>query len=115
MDKPLRYCKQPNCSNLVKGGYCDKHNIKVASKHTSMYNTRWRKARVIFLKAHPLCAICNDIATDVDHIISHKGNEKLFWDVTNWQALCHSCHSTKTNKEDGGFGNKISSPHPNKY
>ncbi|KAE8545359.1 hypothetical protein F6453_2331 [Marinobacter nauticus] len=30
---------------------------------------------------------------------------KLFWDDSNWQALCHSCHSEKTASEDSGFGN----------
>ena len=32
-------------------------------------------------------------ATDVDHIIAHRGDPKLFWDQSNWRALCHSCHS----------------------
>jgi 5-methylcytosine-specific restriction protein A len=35
-------------------------------------------------------------ATDVDHVIPHRGNERLFWDEGNWQALCHECHSAKT-------------------
>nr|DAE96978.1 MAG TPA: HNH endonuclease [Caudoviricetes sp.] len=45
-------------------------------------------------------------ATEVDHIIPHRGDQKLFWDMSNWQALCHNCHSAKTAREDGGFGNK---------
>jgi 5-methylcytosine-specific restriction protein A len=28
----------------------------------------------------------------------------LFWDSSNWQPLCHECHSSKTAREDGGFG-----------
>jgi 5-methylcytosine-specific restriction protein A len=39
-------------------------------------------------------------ATDVDHIKPHRGDKKLFWDTSNWQALCHSHHSIKTNRED---------------
>ncbi len=35
-------------------------------------------------------------ATDVDHVIPHRGNEQLFWDEENWQALYHECHSRKT-------------------
>jgi 5-methylcytosine-specific restriction protein A len=42
----------------------------------------------------------------VDHIIPHKGNYKLFWDKSNWQSLCKSCHDKKTAREDGAFGNK---------
>ena len=38
--------------------------------------------------------------TDVDHIIPHRGDQKLFWDKSNWQALCHRHHSMKTRRED---------------
>jgi 5-methylcytosine-specific restriction enzyme A len=65
------------------------------------YDHRWRRARLRFLTAHPLCAECqrhNYItpATEVDHIIEHKGDYDLFWDTTNWQALCNMHHSQKT-------------------
>ncbi len=66
------------------------------------YGSRWRKARQEYLKLNPLCVRCGAPATDVDHIIPHRGNQALFWDVNNWQALCHSCHSRKTQKEDAG-------------
>jgi 5-methylcytosine-specific restriction protein A len=39
-------------------------------------------------------------ATDVDHIVPHRGNSKLFWDQGNWQPLCHKHHSIKTRRED---------------
>lgn len=39
-------------------------------------------------------------ATVVDHIKPHRGDQKLFWDRGNWQALCKSCHDNKTLKED---------------
>ncbi|WEG14915.1 HNH endonuclease [Pullulanibacillus sp. KACC 23026] len=42
-----------------------------------------------------------------DHIKPVSGpNDPLFWDPNNHQALCVSCHSTKTAKEDGGFGRR---------
>lgn len=41
----------------------------------------------------------------MDHIIPHRGDQKLFWDKTNWQAMSGPCHSRKTASEDGGFGN----------
>ena len=44
-------------------------------------------------------------AVDVDHIRPHKGDPTLFWDPQNWQSLCKPCHSAKTVKQDGGFGN----------
>ena len=73
-----------------------------------LYNYQWTKTRARFLKERPLCVSCKAegkicAATEVDHIIPHKGNEKLFWDADNWQPLCISCHSKKTMQE-GGFG-----------
>lgn len=33
-------------------------------------------------------------ANVVDHIVPHKGDEKLFWDEDNWQALCPPHHDS---------------------
>jgi 5-methylcytosine-specific restriction protein A len=65
------------------------------------YDARWRKARALFLRQHPLCAECRrngalTPATVVDHIIPHRGDLTLFWDQKNWQPLCKSCHDRKT-------------------
>lgn len=71
------------------------------------YNRRWRKARETFLRRNPLCAKCSELgrirkATVVDHKRPHKGDQSLFWDTTNWQALCKRCHdSTKQMEEHG--------------
>ena len=64
------------------------------------YNARWRRARIAFLQKHPLCAECQregklTPATVVDHIIPHRGDQRLFWDKTNWQPLCKDCHARK--------------------
>ncbi|WP_343073149.1 HNH endonuclease signature motif containing protein [Salicibibacter cibarius] len=59
----------------------------------------------MFLRRNPLCVHCEEDglltpATEVDHIVPHKGDKELFWDSeNNWQSLCKSCHSIKTNKE----------------
>jgi 5-methylcytosine-specific restriction endonuclease McrA len=64
-----------------------------------MYDSvRWRKARAWYLYQHPLCALCERVgkdtpATVVDHIKPHCGDPALFWDASNWQPLCASCHS----------------------
>ncbi|MCG8670249.1 MAG: HNH endonuclease [Pseudomonadales bacterium] len=73
------------------------------------YNYRWKQARKRFLQQHPLCCKCLEeghvvAATVVDHIVPHKGDQKLFWNRNNWQPLCKPCHDRKTVKEDGGFG-----------
>lgn len=74
------------------------------------YGYRWQQTRAGYLAKHPLCAHCKlegrvEPATDLDHIIPHKGDQTLFWDRENWQGLCRMHHSRKTATEDGGFGN----------
>jgi 5-methylcytosine-specific restriction protein A len=29
-------------------------------------------------------------------MIPHRGDDLLFWDPNNWQALCRDCHDAKT-------------------
>jgi 5-methylcytosine-specific restriction protein A len=65
------------------------------------YDGRWRKAREGYLRKHPLCVLCEAgkrvvVATVVDHIVPHRGDDRLFWDSSNWQALCKTCHDRKT-------------------
>jgi 5-methylcytosine-specific restriction protein A len=75
------------------------------------YTTQWDKMRLHYLRKHPLCVHCQakgrvTVATDLDHIVPHKGDMIKFWNKDNLQGLCHSCHSIKTASEDGGFGHK---------
>lgn len=71
----------------------------------ALYKTaRWVRRRKAFLADHPLCVECavrglTKLATTPDHRLPHRGDETLFWDETNWQALCASCHSAKTATE----------------
>ena len=41
-----------------------------------------------------------NLTTVVDHIIPHRGDQKLFWDRSNWQPLCEHHHNVKTMTED---------------
>lgn len=115
----MKFCRKSGCKALVAGGYCEAHSDterKFEQQRGSAaergYDNAWKVARARFLRHHPLCKHCEDkglvnAATVVDHIIPHKGDVKLFWDVGNWQPLCASCHSRKTVLEDGGFGNPM--------
>ncbi|MCC8013656.1 MAG: HNH endonuclease [Eubacterium sp.] len=109
--RPNTPCKHPNCSRLVAYGnkYCNEHKPlhtdEVRSASSRGYNRQWQKASKAFLQEHPICEICKSKgrytkATVVDHIIPHRGNRELFWDRSNWQSLCKSCHDTKTMTED---------------
>ncbi len=109
-------CIYPGCTILVKtnDSRCDKHRIherresegRRGSAAIRGYGAKWRTARKAFLKRNPLCFECQGkgilkAAAVVDHIIPHKGDPGLFWDESNWQALCKTCHDRKTAKSDG--------------
>ena len=54
---------------------------------------------------NPFCVKCYEeghitMATVVDHIVPHRGDQKLFWDRGNWQPLCEHHHNVKTMTED---------------
>lgn len=77
--------------------------------HARGYDHRWRRASKSFLANNPFCVICAARpyplsvipvpATVVDHVKPHRGDKELFWDETNWQALCTPCHNRKTARE----------------
>ena len=88
------------------------------------YGYAWQKARAGYLLSHPWCVRClgeagihTADATEamaqcmakgippppaqvVDHKIPHRGNQALFWDKVNWQALCSTHHSRDKQKEE---------------
>jgi 5-methylcytosine-specific restriction protein A len=77
-------------------------NVARGSAASRGYDARWRRLRLMFLREHPLCALCGAPATEVDHIIPIRlGGSN---DAANLQALCKSCHSAKTAREDGRWG-----------
>ncbi|MCE5270835.1 HNH endonuclease [bacterium] len=117
---PPKPCAHPGCPALVERGrrYCPKHQRQERQRSDEArgtaaergYGSRWQRASKRFLEKNKLCAECErqdrlTKATVTDHIVPHKGNQKLFWDQSNWQPLCKPCHDRKTAREDGGFGN----------
>jgi 5-methylcytosine-specific restriction protein A len=38
-------------------------------------------------------------ATVVDHVVPHRGDQRLFWDPGNWAPSCKPCHDAKTAHE----------------
>ena len=94
---------------LTADTYCEFH-VKLhvndrASAYERGYSSKWQSARKRFLANYPLCKECQiegklTQATVVDHIKPHRGDEKLFWDISNWQPLCKKCHDKKTRTKD---------------
>jgi 5-methylcytosine-specific restriction enzyme A len=88
---------------------CPEHERKRererGSSHARGYDARWRKARLAYLQQHPLCVLCLPRpvpAEVVDHVVDHKGDQRLFWDRGNWRALCAPCHNKRTDAGDFG-------------
>lgn len=118
-----KLCAAGGCSDLAEPGepHCEYHakraaerraearaeaqRGKDAARNRRLYqDPAWKKAARLFLRKHPLCAECESVglvepATDVDHIEPHRGDRALFWRRSNWQPLCHPCHSRKTARE----------------
>jgi 5-methylcytosine-specific restriction protein A len=127
---PKKPCRKPGCPKLTRdgSGYCEDHQIAATRRETAtakrydkrrdpkvkmwLNSGRYKQNRKAFLEKNPLCIECRKKgktkrANVLDHRTPHKGNAVLFWDQSNWDALCDSCHSVKTNKFEGGFGNKV--------
>lgn len=94
------------------------------------YGYAWQKARSGYLRSHPLCVYCLrdaayavvremapstailrcaelgltvPIASVVDHIEPHRGDQVLFWDKANWQSLCGTHHSADKQSEEAAY------------
>ena len=125
--RPPQQCAHPGCRLPTPGRYCDKHKPepresinpqtayertrqsgkskrskahKKNKKEKSLYGYKWQQGSTAFRKANPFCAKCGSIFnTVVDHIRPHRGDKKLFWDRSNWQVLCQTCHGQKSSRE----------------
>lgn len=114
--KPKRPCSFSGCKELTDGRFCEEHQ-KLSEQHYNKYQrdpeTRkrygwaWKRIRDCYIKAHPLCEICQKNgkltpAQEVHHIkpLAKGGNH----DEDNIMALCSSCHSTITAQEGGRWG-----------
>ena len=115
-----KICMKAGCGRAAINGkdFCTKHialqaqrdNRKLFTKrgksseyHRLYESAEWRKRRAAFLKKYPTCFICGKPATIADHIVPHRGDLNLFYDDSNLQPMCQSCHSRKTMRENQNF------------
>ena len=107
-------CSHPGCGVLTDARHCEAHAVAYARDYERRrgsstgrgYGRKWEARARAYLQANPLCRACElagdvEPATEVDHIVPHRSDMMLFWNVTNWQPLCKPCHSRKTALEDG--------------
>ncbi|MBQ2262732.1 MAG: HNH endonuclease [Loktanella sp.] len=83
------------------------NEIAEIHNHKWYHQKRWTTIRLIQLSKQPLCQRCLSYdevkpALHVDHVMPHAGDAKLFFNTSNLQSLCHSCHSFKTKAEQRG-------------
>ncbi len=107
-------CTAPGCGRLVAGETrrCQAHPYDMREQASRSRESRrgitgssWRAIRRAVLKREPMCRACRlSEATHVDHIMPRDLDGSS--DSSNFQPLCASCHSRKTAREDGGFGNR---------
>lgn len=109
--RSAKSCLKPGCRTLVRGASrCPEHiREQEQARGTATqrgYDSDWRKLRAAHIASHPTCSQpgCTLPATDVDHVIAHRGNDALRLDPGNLQSFCHGHHSQKTVSEDGGLG-----------
>ena len=82
----------------------------IRAEYQHLYNrASWKRLREWQLKRAPLCAFCLDrgtteLASVADHIKAHKGDVRLFFNGTNLQSLCKTCHDgAKHRSENRGY------------
>lgn len=117
-------CNAFGCREVVRGRYCERHarehkkrmrarmRFPRESSTARGYGAAWRRIRAVKLTHDPFCEYrthCpGDIATEVDHVDGNNRNN----DFGNLKSTCKRCHTEKTNREQGGLGNRRGAPPP---
>jgi 5-methylcytosine-specific restriction protein A len=100
----------PGCPFLTRHGLCGKHRAITKRAYDRRrpgarargYDARWEATRAAYLAEHPDCAQCGAPTTDVDHLDGQGPLGPAGHDPLNLRALCHSCHSARTARDQPG-------------
>ena len=109
--RPKRPCRHPGCPELVASGYCEKHtkpknkdyDKQRGSSSSRGYDGQWQKFRLVYMRVHPLCVMCDDKGYVVKaDLIHHKvpldqGGSK--YDDDNVMSVCNDCHESVHGKD----------------
>lgn len=115
-------CKTKHCINLTTPGfsYCvqcskdyraerDAERMKCPRERQlrEFYaSSLWTKLSLAFRAENPLCFMCSQLGTEVDHIIPIRyGGAPLDW--ANLQTLCRRCHKLKTHQDKKKYRDRV--------
>lgn len=109
---PLSPCGSPGCQAVCRRRLCPAHervarrdlDARRGSPASRGYGAAWRRLARALLRESPACSRCGNEAQLVDHIVPKRDGGTD--DASNLQPLCRPCHGLKTNRADGGFGNR---------
>jgi 5-methylcytosine-specific restriction protein A len=103
---PLRFCTRHGTASPDGCPACQQTYRRHQTGRTAYNSPRWVKASRQFRADNPFCInadngvpTCTLVTEVTDHRIPHQGDERLFWDRSNWQPMCWSCHSRKSLEE----------------
>jgi 5-methylcytosine-specific restriction protein A len=69
---------------------------------------RWRALRLrVFVRDRFTCKRCGRLESNTtllvcDHVVPHRGDERLFWDEHNLATSCKPCHDGEKQREEQG-------------
>jgi 5-methylcytosine-specific restriction protein A len=113
---PFRQCVHSGCRVLTRnpGSRCDKHKSKSApakprAADPFYWRVPWLNLRKWFLARNPICAECDrkgrvTAANEVHHLKPKADFPELALVAENLEALCKSCHSRLTRRENTPSG-----------
>ena len=109
-NKPRKGRKKPRTKVAFKKDGTPNQAVRQAFYNHSpeshkLYDRKvWQTLRLQTFQKYPSCVCCKQQgkivkATDIDHVIPHRGDYELFTDLDNLWALCQDCHHIKTGFE----------------
>ena len=112
--RTLTLCPTPGCPGLWDGATCTvcqrqpqgerpRRRGEWRARQKRWYDSaRWKRARDTFLRrpGNVLCAWCREkgiitASQTIDHVEAPRGDERLFWDQSNWRPSCLRCNAVR--------------------
>ena len=95
------------CERLCYGACMGTEKRPWRQRGSSWYVTpQWKALRRAQLRKCPQCVECGRSANTVDHIQPHRGDRRLFYDPTNLQSMCRTCHNVVKRRDEMGDPNR---------